>query len=318
MSRHIPVMLNEVISVLAPKDGGIYVDGTFGAGGYAAAILDGAACTVWGIDRDPRAISEGMKLHRRHGGRLKLVHGCLGEMAHLVDEAHLGAIDGIALDVGISSDQLDDPARGFSFHGDGPLDMRMDQVGPTAADLLNACSEAELADIIHDYGEERGARRIARAIVEAREVEPILTVSQLAAIVRRIVKRSRDGIDPATRTFMALRIRVNDELGELHRGLRAAEKILAPGGRLAVVSFHSLEDRTVKEFLRRRSGRAPGVSRHQPEDPAQDHAPSFRLIRPGLIRPGDGETAANPRARSARLRAAERTEAPPWPALKAA
>lgn len=318
MSHHIPVMLDEVMQVLTPRDGGIYVDGTFGAGGYAAAILDTAACTVWGIDRDPRAIAEGMKLQRRHGGRLKLVHGCFGEMARLVDQDHLGKIDGIALDVGISSDQLDNPARGFSFQGDGPLDMRMDAEGPTAADLLNNCSEAELADIIHQYGEERRARRIAKAIVQARQAEPIHQVSQLTAIVHRIVRRSRDGIDPATRTFLALRIRVNDELGELHRGLRAAEKLLAPGGRLAVVSFHSLEDRAVKEFMRARSGGGGRGSRHRPENPAKNPSPSFRLIPRRALRPRATETDANPRARSARLRAAERTEAPPWPALKAA
>ncbi len=311
---HTPVMLGQVIEVLAPRDGAVYVDATFGAGGYTRALLEAAACTVWGIDRDSRAVARGGDLGRRYPGRLCVLHGRFGDMARLLAGAGVGPVDGVAFDIGLSSMQIGDPRRGFSFAADGPLDMRMDDDGgTTAADVVNALGERELADLIHRYGEERASRRIARAIVEVRSRTPITTTGQLAEVVRRVVARRPGGIDPATRTFQALRIHVNDELGELERGLVAAEELLAPGGRLAVVSFHSLEDRRVKDFLRTRCGARPGPSRHLPEPPGAARRPSFRLLRRGAVRPTADEVAANPRSRSGRLRAAERTDAPAWP-----
>jgi len=308
---HVPVMLKEVLAILAPRDGGIYVDGTFGGGGYARAVLEAADCSVWGIDRDPDAVARGAELARRFPGRLAVIGGRYGDMARILAEAGLGPVDGVALDLGVSSQQIDDAERGFSFREDGPLDMRMEKEGPSAADAVNSLPEKALADIIHEYGEERAARRVARAIVEARRHAPITRTGQLAAIVRRVVPKSRDGIDPATRTFQALRIHVNQEMAELDRGLAAAEAVLKVGGRLAVVSFHSLEDRRVKTFLRSRGEPRPRASRHLP-DVAGEAAPdpTFRLLgrRPQV--PGEAETAANPRARSARLRGAERTAAP--------
>jgi 16S rRNA (cytosine1402-N4)-methyltransferase len=309
---HTPVLLAEVLEALQPRDGGIYVDGTFGAGGYATGLLEAADCRVVGFDRDPNAIRRGAALARRYDGRLDLIEGRFGEMDHLLRSRGVDAADGVALDLGVSSMQLDEASRGFSFRFDGPLDMRMEGSGPTAADLIARASERELADIIFQYGEERRARPIARAIAAARSEEPIRTTGRLAEIVRKPAgPRAKDGIDPATRTFQALRIWVNDEPGELQRGLIAAETLLAPGGRLAVVSFHSLEDRAVKEFLRRRSGADPKGSRHLPRPPGE-RAPSFRLLSRGAVTPGDAEIRSNPRARSARLRAAERTHAPAW------
>jgi 16S rRNA (cytosine1402-N4)-methyltransferase len=302
---HVPVLLNEVIEALAPQDGGGYVDGTFGRGGYAAAILSKASCHVWGIDRDPEAIASGEQLVKRFPGRLTVIEGRFGAMDQLLAERGITKVDGIALDLGVSSAQLDDPERGFSFREDGPLDMRMEGSGPTAADLVNGATEAELADIIWRYGEERRARAVARAIVRAR---PFTRTGKLAEVVRRAVPRSNDGIDPATRTFQALRIFINDEMDELDRGLAAAERLLAPGGRLAVVSFHSLEDRAVKTFLTKRSGQA-GVSRHVPTTRAP--RPTFSTLSRRAIRPTQEECAANPRARSARLRWAQRTDAEP-------
>jgi len=307
-ATHTPVLLEEVLAALAPRDGGIYVDGTFGAGGYSRAILEAADCAVWGIDRDPDAVAVGAALADRYKGRLTVIGGRFGDMQALLGARGIDKVDGIALDVGVSSAQLDIPARGFSFRLDGPLDMRMAQSGVSAADLVNTTPEAELADMIYEYGEERASRRIAQAIVAARRVKPIATTTELAEIVRGVVHARGDAIDPATRTFQALRIAVNDEIGELKRALAAAEALLAAGGRLAVVSFHSLEDREVKEFLRARSGRAPRGGRHRPEE-TPSHAPTFRLLQTRPIRPSAGEIAANPRARSARLRAAERTEA---------
>ena len=309
-ARHVPVMVTEVVQALAPRDGALYVDGTFGAGGYTLALLEAARCKVCGIDRDPQAIARGADLAARHPGRLELINGRFGDMERLLTARGVTQVDGVALDIGVSSPQIDEPARGFSFRYDGPLDMRMGDDGPTAADVVNGADEATLADIIERYGEERFARRIARAIVAARAAGPITRTAQLAEIIRGVVRRTADGIDPATRTFQALRIYVNDEIGELQRGLAAAERLLAPGGRLAVVSFHSLEDREVKSFLRRRSGDA-GVSRHLPT-PGKQRAPSFALLTRRAVRPGEAEIATNPRARSARLRAAERTAAPAW------
>lgn len=308
-SPHVPVLLNEVLDALAPRDQGIYVDATFGAGGYSRAMLQAATCRVWGIDRDPDAVARGKALEQEFPGRLTVLRGRYGDMAELLDRAGVGKVDGIAMDLGVSSMQLDQAERGFSFRADGPLDMRMERDGPSAADLVNRLPEAELADLIYQLGEERASRRIARAIVESRLTSPFSRTAQLADLVRRCVRKSNDGIDPATRTFQALRIAVNDELGEIDRGLVAAEAVLAPGGRLAVVSFHSLEDRRAKTFLRERSGEAPRPSRHLPQG-AEGPAPTFRLLARGTIKPSQAEAAANPRARSARLRAAERTEAP--------
>jgi 16S rRNA (cytosine1402-N4)-methyltransferase len=311
-------MAAEVLAALNPRDGGIYVDGTFGRGGYSEAILAAAATTVFGIDRDPAAVTFGAELGRRYGGRLHVLHGRFGDMRHLMRAAGIERVDGVALDLGVSSMQLDDAARGFSFRAEGPLDMRMAQGSElgdvSAADFVNYAPEEELARVIRDLGEEKQARRIARAIVADRRDKPFLTTTDLAELVRRIVRHKKGGgdLDPATRTFMAIRIHVNDELGELQRGLEAAELLLKPGGRLAVVSFHSLEDRIVKSFLTERAGRTPRGSRHLPD--ARDvRAPSFALVQRGTLKPTDAETRANPRARSARLRAAERTEAAAWP-----
>ena len=315
---HRPVMLTEVLAVLSPRDGGVYVDGTFGAGGYSRAILEAADCIVWAIDRDPDAIRRGEDLAAAYPGRLRLVHGRFGEMAALLRDSNVTLVDGIALDLGVSSPQLDEAERGFSFRADGPLDMRMGGEGPTAADTVNSLAEDALAGIIYRLGEERHSRRVARAIVAARREAPITRTLALADVVRRAVPRSRDGIDPATRTFQALRIHVNDELGELDRALVAAESLLAPGGRLAVVAFHSLEDRRVKAFLRARAGASPRTSRHLPAAQEEGRAPTFSLIRGGVLKPSKEEVASNPRSRSARLRAAERTGAPAWPEERAA
>lgn len=311
---HNPVLRDSALAALAPKEGGRYVDGTFGAGGYSAALLAAVDCRVWGIDRDPDALATGQALAERFPGRLTLVDGRFGEMDVLLARHGVAQVDGIALDLGVSSMQLDRPERGFSFRGDGPLDMRMSRAGESAADLVNTLPEAELASLIREYGEERFARRIAAAIVRAR---PIATTARLSEIVRGSVPSKGEAIHPATRTFQALRIAVNDELGELARGLAAAERILAPGGRLAVVTFHSLEDRPVKSFLQQRSGKIPAGSRHLPESGAK-RPPSFRLLTTKPVIPDAAEIAANPRARSAKLRAAERTSAPAWPLEAAA
>ena len=305
-AAHVPVMASEVVAAIAPKPGGRYVDATFGRGGYTRALLASAPCRVLALDRDPGAADAAAALGRDCGDRFRFRRARFSEMESIAaDEAFVPA-DGVAFDLGVSSAQLDDPARGFSF-APGPLDMRMSGEGPSAADLVAGLEEGRLADLIRRYGEEPRARRVARAIVFARNEAPILTTDRLAAIVARAAPA--DGrTHPATRTFQALRIAVNDELGELDRGLAAAERLLAPGGRLAVVSFHSLEDRAVKSFLRARSGGAPGGSRHRP--PASPPQPSsFRLLHRRAIRPGAGEITANPRARSARMRAAERLSA---------
>ena len=303
---HVPVLAREVIDALQPRDGGRYIDGTFGAGGYTAAMLDRADCQVIAIDRDPDAIAAGQALATRYAPRLRLIEGRFGDMAELLSAEGVEDVDGVALDLGVSSMQFDRSERGFSFRNSGPLDMRMEKSGPSAADLVNEADEAELADVIWRYGEERRSRRVARAIVEARKVKRIETTGELAEIVRRAVGPSaKDESDPATRAFQALRIAVNDELGELERGLAAAESVLAPGGRLAVVSFHSLEDRAVKEFVRARAGRTPSPSRHAPPRAAEREATLRDLTRRPVL-PTESEVAANPRARSARLRAAEK------------
>lgn len=306
ISGHVPVMLAEVIRVLAPGSGRTYLDATFGGGGYSAAILDAADCTLWAIDRDPDAIARASELAQRFPGRLHILHGSFGAMLSLLSESGISSLDGVVLDLGVSSYQLDDPARGFSFRVDGPLDMRMGLDGPTASDLVNTLSERELADMLYRFGEERRSRRIARAIVAARAQAPIATTGVLAQIIRRVVPPDRSGIDPATRSFQALRIQVNDELGEIERGLDQAARLLGPGGRLIVVAFHSLEDRIVKQFMSAASGRAPAPSRYDPRGLRRTETHRFRLLTPRALRPGRDEIARNPRARSARLRALER------------
>jgi 16S rRNA (cytosine1402-N4)-methyltransferase len=330
---HQAVMLAEVLDALQPRDGAIYIDGTFGAGGYARAILEAADCRVWGIDRDHGAIAAGQNLRQRYDDRLSLVEGCFGDMESLLPGSLSNNVDGIALDLGVSSMQIDQPERGFSFSEDGPLDMRMEGAAAgarsSAAEVVMTRSESELADILFHYGEERKARRIARAIVAARQREPIERTGQLAAIVRGVLRRdgkktSSRAIDPATRSFQALRIYVNDELEELRQGLEAAERLLAPKGRIAVVSFHSLEDRIVKSFLKTRSGTAPRASRHAPQSlsPCQldgeGRNATFTVLFRGARRPSEEEIRINPRARSARLRAAQRTTGPALSAKDAA
>lgn len=306
MSGHIPVMLAEVLHHLAPRPGESHLDGTFGGGGYARAILDTGA-TLWALDRDPEAIQRGATLLAQFPGRLTLLHACFGDMLEVMHKHGVTALDGVVLDLGVSSFQLDDAERGFSFRTDGPLDMRMGRDGPSAADLVNTLPEAELADLIWEYGEERFSRRVARNIVAQR---PFTTTMALAEVVRKSVPRDPSGIDGATRSFQALRIKVNDELGEIERGLDAALKLLAPGGRLVVVSFHSLEDRIVKRVMNQAAGRAPGLSRHDPSALMGRAAPSpFKLLTQRAERPGDAETRDNPRARSARLRAITRLPA---------
>jgi len=312
---HTPVLVDAVLAALAPRDDAVYVDATFGAGGYTEALLGAARCRVVGIDRDPDAARRGRKLAQRQGGRLTIIEGRFGEMVHLLASVSVGPIAGIAFDLGVSSAQLDTPERGFSFRFDGPLDMRMSGEVPSAGDLIASLSERRLAELIGDFGEERFASRIARAIATARHGRPIRRTSELAEIVRAAVPKSEPGQDPATRTFQALRIAVNDELGELDRGLLAAEELLMNGGRLVVVSFHSLEDRRVKRFLQMRGEGAPQTSRHAPEL-IRGPAPSFKLLARRAIRPDPAEIARNPRARAARLRAAERTVAPVWTASR--
>ena len=312
-SPHFPVMLNEVLKTLSPKDGEVYVDGTFGAGGYTRAFLESCDCTVIAIDRDPSAISRADKMRDEFGGRFIFVKGCFGDALELVKTAGFQKVDGFVLDVGVSSMQFDEANRGFSFRFDAPLDMRMDtSSGITAADIINGYDEEDLANLIYKYGEERKSRYIARRVVEHRKIAPILTTLELANLIRDVVFKSpKDKIDPATRTFQALRIAVNDELGELERGLLAAEKLLNEGGRLVVVSFHSLEDGIVKSFLYERAGKTPSSSKYAPLGP-QGADPSFMLSPKKPIDPSDEEVSQNARSRSARLRGGVRTSAPIW------
>jgi len=313
---HEPVMLAEVLSALRPRDGGIYVDGTFGAGGYTRAILDKARCKVVSIDRDPDAIRAGQMLAEQYEERLTLVEGRFSDMQALLAEADISEVDGVVLDIGVSSMQIDEAERGFSFMRDGPLDMRMSQEGATAADAVNTLAPEQLSRIIHIFGEEPRARAIARAIVRARSDEPITTTAALVAAIEKATGRQRpqDRIHPATRTFQALRIHVNGELDELVAALHAAEKLLTPGGRLVVVTFHSLEDRIVKRFFTSRAGKLPSGSRHLPEA-RMPPPPSFELPFKGHLEANAGETSRNPRARSAKLRAGVRTEAPSMPSI---
>lgn len=300
-------MLPEVLSALNPANGGVYVDGTFGAGGYSAAILDQADCTVIAIDRDRDASPRALALKDKYGERLVFVQGCFGNIEALLKSAGFEHVDGFVLDLGVSSFQIDEAERGFSFRFNGPLDMRMDAgSGDTAADIVNNTDETDLANIIYRYGEERKSRHIARAIILRRKEQPFETTEDLADLIRSVVPKSRDKIDPATRTFQALRIAVNDELGELERALGASPRILKEGGKLAVVSFHSLEDTIVKKYLRETSGGDPKGSRHMPA--AQEAAaPLFTLESKKAIKPSAQEVAENARSRSARMRVGTRT-----------
>jgi 16S rRNA (cytosine1402-N4)-methyltransferase len=313
--RHIPVMLPDVLDALQPRPHETYIDGTFGAGGYTRAILETDNCRVVAFDRDPTAIAAGAALVEAFAPRLTLLHRPFGEMAEAIQEIGVEAVAGVVLDIGVSSMQIDQAERGFSFQSDGPLDMRMSCEGPSAADVVNGFEEEQIADIVYEYGEERRSRAIARAIVKARAVAPLTRTKDLADLVLRVFHgRKEDGRHPATRTFQGLRIFVNDELGELERALGAAEKILRPGGRLVLVTFHSLEDRIVKRFLAERSGKVDQGSRYLPQKNVQLSPPSFRLVNSRPLTPQKGELDVNPRARSARLRAAIRTDAPAWSA----
>ena len=306
-ARHDPVLREEVLQALRPRPHGLYVDGTFGAGGYTEALLSLPGIRVIGLDRDPDAIAAG---RRRFAERadLTLREARFSALEAVADDLGCGALDGVVLDIGVSSMQLDQPDRGFSFRQDGPLDMRMSQDGPSAADIVNTADEETLADILFHFGEERASRRIARAVVHDRRLRPFTTTRQLAEMIGRVSPGKPGDIHPATRSFQALRIAVNDELGELALGLAAAERRLVLGGRLAVVTFHSLEDRIVKRFFQARSGRSAGGSRHLPGGPAPD-APTFRLEGKQPVVPGTAEIERNPRARSAKLRFGTRTEA---------
>jgi 16S rRNA (cytosine1402-N4)-methyltransferase len=311
---HAPVLLAEMLDALRPADDETYVDGTFGAGGYTRAILDSAQCRVIACDRDPTAIEAGSALAKQYGARLTLIEGRFGAMRDHLDRLGSTKVQGIVLDIGVSSMQIDDGGRGFSFIHDGPLDMRMSADGLNAADIVNSATADELADLIFQFGEEKRSRRIARAIVAARDEEPLRTTSGLVSAIERATGPQRPGerVHPATRTFQALRIYVNSELEELASSLHAAEALLEATGRLVVVTFHSLEDRIVKRFLAKRSGRGPQASRHAPGRDT-GAAPSFELLFNGHVKAGDAEIARNPRSRSAKLRAARRTAAPAWP-----
>jgi 16S rRNA (cytosine1402-N4)-methyltransferase len=325
-ARHVPVLREAVIAALSPRDGGIYLDGTFGAGGYSRAILATPGARVLALDRDPGAIAGGQDLVAAAGGRLTLVEARFSALDTIAAGLDPGAratafepafaleptFDGVALDIGVSSMQLDEPGRGFSFRHDGPLDMRMSGSGPTAADIVNTASAEEIADILYHYGEERASRRIARAIVADRAITPFTTTKPLAEMIARVAPAKPTDIHPATRTFQALRIAVNDELGELVQGLTAAEGLLKPGGVLAVVTFHSLEDRIVKQFFAKRAGKGEAPGRRLPGE-ARAPEPGFTLPRGQPVVADEAEVTANPRARSAKLRYGLRTSAPAMP-----
>jgi len=312
--RHVPVLLPEVIDALKPRANGISIDTTFGAGGHTQALLESAQCIVLAIDKDPDAIAGGRELVEKSDGRLTLVQGAFGDMADIAAANGITHADGITFDLGVSSMQLNEAPRGFSFQRDGPLDMRMSQEGVSAADVVNSLAERDLAQIISVLGEERRARAIARAIVAMREESAIERTGQLADIVAGVLgRRHDDKKHPATRTFQALRLYVNGEMDELVRGLVAAERLLGEGGRLVVVTFHSLEDRIVKRFLASRAGKTARPSRHAPVSLQEERLPSFRLLHRRAVSPGQDEVRRNPRSRSARLRAGERTGAPEFP-----
>jgi 16S rRNA (cytosine1402-N4)-methyltransferase len=306
---HIPVLRDEAVALLNPRDDGEYLDGTFGGGGYAQAILEAAQCTLWAIDRDPDAIARGAALAARYPGRLHLVEGRISEILHFFSAAGIKKLDGAVFDLGVSSYQIDDPERGFSFRTDGPLDMRMGKTGISAAMLVNTVSESELADILYEFGEEKASRRVAKSIVERRREKKFATTADLAGVIRSVVRPDKSGIDPATRSFQALRIAVNEELADIEAALAQTADLLSPGGRLVVVSFHSLEDRIVKRFFSAAAGRGAGASRHDPARLLDVEKPKFRLITGSPKTAGAVEVQKNPRARSAKLRAMERLAA---------
>ena len=311
--QHDPVMLQEMIAAMMPKDGEVYVDGTFGAGGYSHALLESAHCTVYAIDRDPNVKTFARALEEKFRGRFVLLAGCFSDMVSLLASQGVTSVDGIVLDIGVSSMQLNEAERGFSFKNDGPLDMRMSQAGMSAADVVNNMDEKEIADILYNYGEEKMSYRIAKSIVAARKEKPFTRTGELADVVRKALGGRYQKTDLATRTFQALRIYVNDELGELSRALSAAEQVLTPGGRLVVVTFHSIEDRLVKQFFQLRSGETGGASRHLPTVGDGRSVKAMTLptfFRQEKIIVSDTEATTNPRARSAKLRRAVRTEHP--------
>jgi 16S rRNA (cytosine1402-N4)-methyltransferase len=303
---HIPVLRDEAVAMLQPRDGGVYLDGTFGGGGYARAILDAADCRLFAIDRDPAAVARGRELEREYPGRFTICEGRIGNVAELLVAHDVAGLDGAVFDLGVSSYQIDDPARGFSFRHDGPLNMQMGNSEMNAEALVNFCPESELADIIYEFGEEKAARRVAKAIVERRKVQKFTTTADLAGVIRSVVRPDKSGLDPATRSFQALRIAVNEELADVQAALEQAADMLKPGGRLVVVSFHSLEDRIVKQFFATGAGRGPGASRHDPAGLLAQIRPRFALLTKSPVTAGKTELNANPRARSAKLRAMER------------
>ncbi|MGD9784727.1 MAG: 16S rRNA (cytosine(1402)-N(4))-methyltransferase RsmH [Hyphomicrobiaceae bacterium] len=313
--RHIPVLLSEVLEALQPAGNERFIDGTFGAGGYSRALLEAAPCSVLALDRDPDAIARGSILVEEFAPRLTLIQSEFGRLDQVAQAHGFAPADGVVLDIGVSSMQLDEPERGFSFQADGPLDMRMSSSGETAADVVNTFEEGALADVLYKFGEEHRSRAVARAIVKRREQQPFERTLDLAEVVARALggRRHDQKTHPATKTFQALRIHVNDELGELARALVAAERVLKPGGRLVVVTFHSLEDRLVKQFIAERSGRHSRGSRHLPEQSIEFYEPSFRIVNRRPLTSSKGELDVNTRARSARLRAAIRTDSQPWP-----
>lgn len=295
---HIPVMLEEVIRYLDPKDGKTYVDATFGNGGYTCAILESADCRVIALDRDPTVLARVRELKEKYGSRFEFISGCFGSIKDLI----LKPVDGFVFDIGVSSMQLDQAERGFSFSKEAPLDMRMSCEGKTAADLVNTLSEEDLANLIYRYGDEKKSRQIARQIVQARLQKPIQTTTELAGLIYQVNHKTHQGIDPATRTFQALRIAVNDELSELEKGLSAAAELVTTDGRIIVVDFHSLEDRIVKLFFNKLTGKTQGVSRYLPQSAANDQTPALFEYASKAICASDKECAFNPRARSAKLR----------------
>jgi 16S rRNA (cytosine1402-N4)-methyltransferase len=304
-TTHIPVLLREAIDYLDPQPGKTYIDATFGRGGYSRAILEAEpTCLVIAMDRDPDAASAAQDLQNAYPDRFSFASGRFSQMAALCNPLITSEIGGVVFDVGVSSPQIDESARGFSFAKDGPLDMRMDKTGPSAADVVNTYGEEEIANIIYEFGEERASRRIAHKICEVRKLQPITTTKELAGIIRSIVRPSADELDPSTRTFQALRIYVNNELGELQEGLEAAHQLLSKGGRLVVVAFHSLEDRIAKQFFKRHSESAVPTSRYLPQPVLKQ--PTLKILTRKTVTAQDDEVKSNPRARSARLRAAEK------------
>jgi len=306
---HVPVLRDEAVTLLDPQANKTYLDGTFGGGGYASAILEAADCTLWAIDRDQAAVARGAAMAAGYPGRLHVLEGRISEVSELLGRAGVTELAGAVFDLGVSSYQLDDSTRGFSFRQDGPLDMRMGAGNITAATIVNSVSESDLADILYEFGEEKASRRIANVIVERRRLQKFETTADLAGVIRSVVRPDKSGIDPATRSFQALRIAVNEELSDIEAALSQVSMMLAPGGRLVVVSFHSLEDRIVKRFFAAACGRGPGASRHDPASMFATAKPHFKLLTGSPVGAGAAEQKSNPRARSAKLRAMERLAA---------